>query len=686
MSRFLIEGMSHRKRINVKLAPRRLCMLVVLVLFLVRLSDAQQAAQPAGQSAQVFGPQIDSLLAAQQDALTSGDPDQILKTSSSVAVASLALLNHLDPNDQESRQVLAALPYAESLLSDLPTELSLLSLELNLGEPSPALELEKHIVDSNPDSAELHLKLAQAFSKSSQLDEAVRQAQRAVTLDPASREAQAALGMAYWRLNGFGYNQETLDAFTAAQKLDPGGYTTNLLLGSIESQYQRFNDATAHLQAAAQADQGSPEPVYQLAMNAYAQSHPAQARELLERYLSLYAASGKENPSQKRLALLTLDQIAVDQGETPDASHLAEEAALKTQLIAGRDEKDAGAATGAPAMGVSGSGVPAMGATASSDRTADSPEAAKSADTAALAELRSLAANALANIGTVLARRQDLAGAVTPFKYSVAEDPSLQPVVRNLGLASCISGRYEDGLQALKQVVAAHSEDAMARGCLAMSQFETGDDSAAAANFDSLGDALSSQPLFYATAAAAFARTGNRSRAQAALAQLSASNQSPQLEAREATAYLDLGNLDRARNLAEAARGTDAKSPAEAHRVLGLLALEQADSAKAAAEFEIEIKSEQEGTATQIESQSLLAEALIESGKTKEAESLRAKLLHANPDLAKTYFRRGQALMKNNDPHAACEQFAAALALAPHQKEIRVAYDAAKQAIRAPKP
>jgi tetratricopeptide (TPR) repeat protein len=668
---------------NLKLAK---WLLVVPVLFCARPGAAQQQTQSASPDAEVFGAQINSLLAAQQDALSSGDPNQILKTSSSVAVASLALLEHLDAQDQENRKAVEALRYAQGLLADLPTELSLLGMEVGLGETSPAAELEKHILGSNPDSAELHLQLAQAFAKGSQPDEAVREAQRAVALDPTSLNAQIALGLAYWKLNGSGYNDETLSAFSAAHQLDPEGYTANLLLGSIESQYQRFDDASEHLHAAAIADQGAPEPWYQLGMNAYEQSRFGEAGELLGHYLSLYEASGKENPAQKRIALLTLDQIAVDQGKTPDSAHAAEEDALKERLLAGRDEKDLGTASGAPAMGVSGAGVPAMGATGSGDRLAPEKAGSKSADSAALAQLRELAANALGNIGTVLARKQDLAGAVIPFKYAVAEDPSLEPVVRNLGLAACISGLYEDGAQALKQVVAAHPEDATARGCLGMADFETGDYAGAVANFDSLGDALSREPLFSATAAAALARTGDKSRAEKVLAGLSASNQGPQLQAREAAAYLDLGEVEKARNLSEAVLEASSQAPAEAYRVLGLLALEQGDAAKAVAEFLSESKAEHEGTERQLEAQARLAGALIESGKTAEGENLRAKLMRADPDLAKTFLRQGEALLKVGDAQAGFEKLAAAAGLSPREKEIRAGFESAKQAVREANP
>jgi lipopolysaccharide biosynthesis regulator YciM len=128
----------------------------------------------------------------------------------------------------------------------------------------------------------------------------VAQLARAVDLDPKSRDAQIALGMACWGLNAFKYNEETLRAFSAAQQLDPRGFTANLLLGYIESQYQRFDDAVAHLGAAIAADASAPEPWYQLGMNAYEQSRDKEASKLLSRYVSLAEAGKNGKPAQLR--------------------------------------------------------------------------------------------------------------------------------------------------------------------------------------------------------------------------------------------------------------------------------------------------------------------------------------------------------------------------------------------------
>src|SRR6185437_12081550 len=235
-------------------------------------------------------------------------------------------------HDQEKRKALEALPYTQALLADLPTELMLLRMELNLGETAHAADLKKHIVSTNAENATLHLSLAEIFQQRSEFADAVREAQRAVELDPKSRDAQTALGMACWGLNGFQYNQETLQAFSAAHEINPD-FSTNFLLGSIESQYHNFGVAALHLRAAIAADSSAPEPWYQLGMNAYEQSRTNEAEELLQHYLSLVQAAKTGKLPQIRLALLTLDEIAVEEGKTPDASHRAAEDALKQQIL-----------------------------------------------------------------------------------------------------------------------------------------------------------------------------------------------------------------------------------------------------------------------------------------------------------------------------------------------------------------
>ncbi len=648
---------------------------MMLGLLHARHGAAQADAPSAIQASGGFGSAFQSLLIAQQNALQSGDPDRILASSSTVTVASLALLDNLDERDQESRKALGALAYAEGLLSDLPTEMILLKMELDLGETAPAAELKKRILSTNPESAKLHLSLAEMFGKSSQFDEAVREAQRAVELDPSSLDAEIALGLSYWGLNVFQYNEGTLNAFTAAQKLDPDNYATNLLLGSIESQYQLFDAASQHLHAAITANPSAPEPWYQLGMNAYQQSKLAESDELLHHFISLDNVGDKQSPSQMWLALVTLDQIREEQGQVPDSANRPEEDALKQQILR-NDAGDMSLSANMPAMGSS-----APSALAPMPERVSKPVGASAETTA---QLRELAANALGDIGTVLARRKDYDAAVIPLRYAADEDPTLEPAMRNLGLADCISGIYEECMQVLKREVAGHPDDSVARGYLGEAQLEIGDYADAALTFASMSPALLSQPLFEATAAEAFARTGQRDRAQQALAGLKDAGQNPQLLAREATANLDLGDTDQAIALAKAALSGSEPAPAEARRVLGLLALERGNASEAGTEFQNASKAEHQGAMNQLECQALLAEALIESGKIQEGRELSLRLSRAKPNLASALFSQGEALLKSGDTQAAYEKFAAALALSPNDKAIRESLDSARRALRVP--
>jgi len=667
MRRFRISAMNRSDK------QGRLGPVILMVLVCTASCAAQSGASGATQDPEVFGSAVKSFLIAEQEALESDVPDRVLKGSAPVAVASLALLTSMDQRDQQTRNALSALPYAQGLIFDLPTQLVLLRMELSLGEAAPAAEFKKHILATNPVDAKLHVTLCQILGSARQMEDAVREAQHAVEFDPASREAQTALGMAYWGLNGFQYNEEALRAFTRAHEIDPDGFVTNLFLGTLESQYQRFDAATSHLRAAAAADPSAPDPWYQLGMNAWEQSDPPDAVEFLGHYLSLAESRKNGKPSQLRLALLTLDQIAEGQGKTPEAAHRAEEDALKRQLLqtGGANGADASAAT-----------LP-MGSPDTADRSPLPQNAdAVSSTTASEAKLRELAANALGNIGTVFARKRDYAAAIVAFKFAIAEDPTQEQVIRNLGLAACVSESYEETARALKRTLAAHPDDMVARGCLGTAELETGQYPDAAKTFAYLGPELSSKPLYEATAAAAFARAGDRELAEKALADLESADANPILQAREAIAYLDLGKADRAQDLAEKALNSASQAPPEALHVLGLLDLVRGNPAKAVAEFQKECQVDHPDGTDHLEAEALLAQALIKSGKRSEGEEISLQLIRSNPDLVSSLVHVSEELLKNGDSHAAYEKGAAAMALAPHERQVRAAFDSASRAIQ----
>jgi Flp pilus assembly protein TadD len=647
-----------------------------LVLLFVFCAVGPAAAQAASDNAMpdpdLLGPELKPLILAEQYAVSSGDPDAILEYSRDLAVTSLRLLTAADPQDRGSGKALQALPSSDRLVSDLPTELLLLRSELVSGETADAAELEKHILSTNPDSADLRIALSKTMEQGSDRDDALREAARAVELDPNSREAQIALGMASWEINGFQYNEQTLQAFTAAQRLDPDGYASNLSLGLIESQYHQFDAAAIHLRAALAADASAPEPWYQLGMNDWDEDRAAEAGEALQHYLSLEESSKRAKPGQVRLALLLLDRIADEQGTGADPAHIATENALKQQIAPQADfgERNSDAGVGVVDPGASGnpSLLPATGI-------------AKGGIQATPQQLREVAANSLNDMGTALARKHDYAAAVLPLHYAAAYDPLLDPVMRNLGFAAFLSGSYEESEKALRQDVVIHPDDGTARAYLGMSQFATGEYAEASATFQFFGPALSSKPLVEATAAAAFARMGQMAQAEDTLADLNTATSDSQVRAREAVAWLDLGDVGRATEFAQTALSGNAQTP-DALRVLGEIALESGNGASAVREFEDELKVSSLGEDDLLEARVLLAEALITSGKRVQGELMARDLARTHPDLAKALRSLGETLLKNGDAHAAWEKLGAAVLLNPGEEDLRKELASAKRLIQ----
>ncbi len=653
---------------------RRVCLPSLVCLALVG-TVGQTAAQTASGDTPapgLFGPELQPLILAEQSAVSSGDPNAILEYSRELAVASLRLLAVVDPKNEDAAKALHDLPVSDRLVSDLPTELLLLRSELASDETADAIELEKHILSTNPESADLHITLSKTLEEGSDRDGGFREAARAVELEPNSPAAQIAMGMASWELNGFQYNEQTLQAFTAAQRLDADGYAGNFSLGLIESQYHRFDQAAIHLRAAVAANPSAPEPWYQLGMNAWDQDRPAEARDAIERYLSLAESSKRGKPGQVRLALLILDRIAEEEGSATDPAHRAEEQALAQQIA---PQSDLAARTPDAGGGLMDTGV--------SGKTSWSGESATKADVKATPrQVRELAANSLNDMGTALARKHDYAAAVLPFHYAAEYDPTLDPVMRNLGFAAFLSGSYPESEKALRQELAIHPDDATARAYLGMSLFSIGKYSEAAETFQLFGSELSSKPLVEATAAAAFARSGQKTQAQAALADLEKASSDPQIQGREAVAWLDLGDVARATALAQAALSANAET-ADALFVLGEIALEDADGAGAVRAFQEELKVSSLGADDSLEARALLAKALIANGQRSQGETIAREIARTHAGLAASLRSEGETLLKNGDGHAAYEKLGAALVIDRGEEKLRGEFAEAKRMIQA---
>ncbi len=419
----------------------------------------QSSAAPA-QAAEAPAQQLQSLLTAQQTAVSAGDPASILAASRPAAALALRLAAELDLAGSRLPAARDLLRRSFALDPQTGTGLLLLSAELRDGQTADAQALAASLLASSGESAGLHLRLAQTFQAAGDLDDTIRQLTAALALDPQIPGGHLALGSAFWQLNQFQYNADSLREFTEAQRLDPRNFLANLDLASVLSQYHRFPEADRYFKLAAEADPTSPDPSFQMGMNRYAEDDLPAARPLLERAVALTGSDLAHNSYQIRRAFAVLSRMAALAGQPEKARLLADrEEQLHQRLLA---EGRAPTLTLSTGLLVGGSSAGVAHPTASP--TPASAPGATPPNTAALhQQLLTVAASSLNDAGTALARTHDYAGALPLFREAAAADPTLSPVLRNLGLAAFHTGAFAEAADALTRALARDPGDALAQ-------------------------------------------------------------------------------------------------------------------------------------------------------------------------------------------------------------------------------
>ena len=253
------------------------------------------------------------------------------------ALAEYATLTAAQPEDARAAKLAAqaylqkddfgyaadALTRAWKLDSAIDTGVLLITADLRAGRYEHADGVAGQILTQTGDGARPHLILAQAFHAAGDLARTIVEFSRVISLEPDSASGHLALGEAFWELNEYQYNADSLHEFMEAQRLSPADFFSNLDLGSILSQYQRYADAMPYLMRAAESDPSSPGPWLDLGMNAYAQNLTAEARPALEKAIALTGSAESRNNFQIRRTYAALSRINAEAGRNTDAQHFA---------------------------------------------------------------------------------------------------------------------------------------------------------------------------------------------------------------------------------------------------------------------------------------------------------------------------------------------------------------------------
>jgi len=416
--------------------------------------------------------QLQQLTAAQQSALSSGDPSQIVSASRQLASLALRLLGNLYAGEGKPGPSAEALTRSWELAADsapdpateIDTGLLLVTSNLTLGRPVVAARIEQRLLRDAGDSSRLHLMIAGAHHAADDLAGTIAELTRAIALDPQGASAHLALGNAFWELNEYGPNSDSLREFTEAQQGDPAGYLSNFNLGSVLSQLGHYPEAAPFLAKAAAADPASPDPWLQLGMNAYVGNHPAEALSALEKCVALTGADQARNSYQIRRVYAVLSRLYAEAGSDVEARRLsirAEEVhaqMLRSDVSSTLSENTSSVTNNSPPRPKPPSALPGLATAPAPPTPPAQPENLQLEQ-----QLQALVANSLNDAGTALARNHDYAAALPLFREASVADPTLSAATRNLGLAAFHTGSYDEAITALTRALEQNPTDTLAR-------------------------------------------------------------------------------------------------------------------------------------------------------------------------------------------------------------------------------
>ena len=173
---------------------------------------------------------LGELTRAEQGALDAGDEARILLTGRQLGGLALRLMGDLEAGREQF--ALAAEAYGRSLAVEgqesqatgVETGVLLVAADLRAGRKEAAAEVSERVVTMAGEGPQIHMLLANARHSAGDLPGTIAELQRAIAMDGQFGAAHMALGEAFWELNEYQYNLDSLREFLAAQRASPGDF------------------------------------------------------------------------------------------------------------------------------------------------------------------------------------------------------------------------------------------------------------------------------------------------------------------------------------------------------------------------------------------------------------------------------------------------------------------------------
>lgn len=366
---------------------------------------------------------------------------------------------------------------------------------LEAGANDQAIAILREVLREEPENADAHLLLGSALTLAPERTEALKELAKAVELQPSSALAHFTLGTAQAR---FGEAEAARQSFERTVQLDPRLAEAHVSLAMIFGQQKDLARAREHLTQAIQIYGNTPAAApshYLLAQVLIEQNEPGQALEELNSAISL----------QPQYAEAYVSQGLIRKWQHRDADAIVafkKAVALNPEGFSAQFElgsaylRAANASAAVAPLRQAAKLQPddrptwyqlckALQKAGKADEAKACQQELSTKISAGLAtaanELTSTEAN---NAGVEMEKAGNLPGALQKYRVAVKLAPKVTVFRRNLALALCRLGRWDEGIAELREVLKEDPNDAQATKALyiAMENAHAGKSGAPAAD------------------------------------------------------------------------------------------------------------------------------------------------------------------------------------------------------------
>ncbi len=545
-----------------------------------------------------------------------------------------------------NQEAVDALIHALKLRPEPNVAFSLGSTYLSLHQKDKASDLFQRLLKASDEAPIWYVAIGDAYRDAGYMDDALTNLKTAVARDPKVLHGEFFLGLTYLQMNQWGPNSDSFQHLRKAVALSPHEYVSNFYLGALEStDGSDLPSSDRHLRAAADADPSQPEVWLYLGMNANREKRTADAKTYLQNAIDLTGNDEARNNYQVRRAYFSLGRLLVAEGERERGEALlakykhAEQAAVA----------ESGAAITHTEKGImADSELSSLAAAAPPPPEADAPgrRAERQAEAAAETKLHALLASTLNDLGTAEARQHDYATALADFQQSERWDANNPVVLRNLGTAAFRVKNSAEAMRALKlysekQTDAGQPVEPHAQLLLALSEFDLGQFSAAAASFAAAGSTAVEEPSTAYSYAFSLAHSGHAQEANRIADNLTAKPLSPELLPLVCHLYIDTENYTGSQTCYRKALEASPNLTL-AHYEIGESLIRLDRPAEAIPELRKELTHDADNPNVR----TALAFALLQTSQKSEARAVLKGTVETHPEHAEAQYEYGKLLLE----------------------------------------